>query len=188
MRGFVSRRSMWLIAVCMGIVTTMALAQEEAPYRVLSRAKTSELQLELQAASDQGYRLAPNQGPWLMTVVVEKVSDAERVDYLLLATSKTSTMQKEMNDAAGMGYRFATTINDNRGRGTGGEVVLVMQRPKGASARTHEQLLLATLKITTMEKELLEQVAKGFRYAGQAVFTGGWGGAEWVAILERPVN
>jgi hypothetical protein len=91
-------------------------------------------------------------------------------------------MQKELDDAAAKGYRFASVL------GIGAEVVICVQRRPGATTRTHEQKLLATLKIGTMAKELLTEAAGGFRFVGQTVFANWLGQAEYVAILERPVQ
>jgi len=160
-----------------------ARAQATPPnYLVLDTTKTSTMQTELQSAADQGYRLVPGQGSWLLSAIMEKpATELPPIDYLLLATSKSGTMQKEMNDAAANGYRFASVL------GIGGEVVICMERRRVVTARTHEQKLLATTKIGTMEKELLAEVANGYRFVGQTVFVNWMGGSEYVAILERPV-
>jgi hypothetical protein len=153
---------------------------EPADYVLIDTMKTSTMQKELQSAADRGYRIVPGQGTWLLSALLQKpATEAEPVDYILLATAKSGTMQTEMNAAAAQGYRFASVL------GIGPEVVVCMERRKGATARSHEQKLLATTKIGTMEKELLAEAAKGFRFVGQTVFTN-WLGPEYVAILERP--
>jgi len=159
-----------------------ARAQATPPnYLVLDTTKTSTMQTELQSAADQGYRLVPGQGSWLLSAIMEKpATELPPIDYLLLATSKSGTMQKEMNDAAAKGYHFASVL------GIGAEVVICMERRRGATTRTHEQKLLATTKIGTMEKELLAEAANSYRFVGQTVFVN-WLGNEYVAILERPV-
>ncbi|MGH2628532.1 MAG: hypothetical protein ACRDHY_17995, partial [Anaerolineales bacterium] len=96
-------------------------------------------------------------------------------------TSRSGTMQKEMAQAASQGYRFGSVL------GIGGEVILAMQRKKGATAPTHEQMLLATTRIGTMEKELLAETAKGYRFVGQTLFENWMGAREFVSILERPI-
>jgi len=72
-----------------------------------------------------------------------------------------------------------------------GESTVLMQRTKGTTARTHEQLLLATDLRQTMENELLK-VAKGFRVMGQMIGSGlterGTNGKQFVAVLERPLE
>jgi hypothetical protein len=160
----------------------VARAQGTTPdYRMLDTAKTSTMQKELQDVADGGYRLVPGQGSWLLSAILEKAAvEPAPIDYLLLATSKSGTMQKEMNEAAAKGYHFASVL------GIGPEVVICMERRRSVTTRTHEQKLLATTKIGTMEHELLAEAAKGFRFVGQTVFEG-WLGPEYVAIVERPV-
>lgn len=176
-------RVCWLAAVVLlgaGAGVTHAQAPG-ADYMMLDTLKTSTMQQELQNAADRGYRLLPGQGSWLLSAILQKSpEELPPIDYLLLATSKSSTMQKEMNEAAAKGYHFASVL------GIGAEVVICMERRRSVTTPTHEQKLLATTKIGTMEKEMLAEVARGFRFVGQTVFTN-WLGAEYVAILERPV-
>jgi hypothetical protein len=171
-----------LLAALLTVGAGVARAQVTPPdYLVLDTAKTSTMQRELQEAADRGYRLVPGQGSWLLSAIMEKpAEEPPPIDYLLLATSKSGTMQKEMNEAASKGYRFASVL------GIGPEVVICMERRRAVTARTHEQKLLATTKIGTMEKELLAEVANGYRFVGQTVFVN-WLGNEYVAILERRV-
>ena len=156
-----------------------------APYLVLDTAKTSTMQTELQAAADKGYRLVAGQGSWLLSAILEKApSEVEAIRYVLLATAKSGTMQKEMAASSARGYRFASVL------GIGREVTIVMERPKGSTAPTHEYALLATTKIGTMMKEIGAETAKGFRFVGQTVFAKPemLGGDEYVAIMQRPLK
>ena len=77
--------------------------------------------------------------------------------YLLLATKKTSTMQKELSQAAAAGYRI---IAGSRTSGT--EMALLLESVAKPPA-TYEYELLATTKTSTMQKELNEAAARGFR-------------------------
>jgi hypothetical protein len=118
-----------------------------------------------------------------LSAVLEKATgELEPIEYLLLATSKSGTMQKEMDGASAQGYRFASVL------GIGKEVIIAMQRKKGATTRTHQQMLLATSNISTMGREIDAKAAKGFRFVGQTVFDRVLGGPEYVSILERPVQ
>ena len=149
-------------------------------YLVLDTAKTSTMQKELQEAADRGYRLVAGQGSWQLSAILEKTpGDAEAIEYVLLSTSKSGTMQKEMDESSAQGYRFASVL------GIGKEVIIAMHRKRGTTARTHRQMLLATSKISTMERELAAEAVKGFSFVGQTVFTSVFGGLEFVAILER---
>ena len=59
--------------------------------------------------------------------------------------------------------------------------------PTGADTR-QEYKLLATSKTSTMEKELNEAAAAGFRFEGVMGGQTGFGGKEVVSILSRPVG
>jgi hypothetical protein len=172
-----------VVAVMVGLLLRPGEAgAQTAPapdYLLLDTARTGTMQMELQEAADRGYRLVPGQGSWLLSAILERTGEVAPVDYLLLATSRSGTMQEEMDAAAAQGYRFASVL------GIGREVIIAMQRSRGSVAKTHEQMLLATTNIGTMERELLAAAAKGFRFAGQTVFDRAFGGPEYVAILER---
>ena len=113
--------------------------------------------------------------------------NADAVSYKLLATNKTKTIRKEMNEAAAHGYEFSATMT---GPTLGGdEVVVVMSKLANASPdRRCEYKLLATNKTSTMQKELREAGAEGFRYRGQSVAKTAFGGKEVVVILEREID
>ena len=111
----------------------------------------------------------------------------EGISYKLLAANKTKTIQKELNEAAALGYEFSATMT---GPTLGGdEVVVVMSKPANASStQRYEYKLLATNKTSTMQKELREAGAEGFRYRGQSVAKTAFGGKEVVVILEREID
>lgn len=77
--------------------------------------------------------------------------------FLLLATRKTSTMQKELTAAASAGYRI---LAGSRTSST--EVAFIMEKV-AAPPDVYEYYLLATTRTSTMQKELNEQAARGFR-------------------------
>jgi hypothetical protein len=77
--------------------------------------------------------------------------------FLLLATTKTKTMQQELNQAAAAGYRILVGS-----RTSSTEIALILEKV-ATPPNTYEYYLLATTRTSTMEKELNEQAAKGFR-------------------------
>jgi hypothetical protein len=176
-----------VLSVSVLLTTSAASAQVAvSDYLVLDTMKTSTMQKELQDAADRGYRLVDGQGSWLLSAILEKTtgSTAEPLEYLLLATKKSGTMQKEIDEASSQGYRFLSVL------GIGPEVTIVMQRTKGVTVPADEHKLLATSSIKTMQRELLVEAAKGFRFVGQTVFEKSpmLGGNEYVAILQRSVG
>src|SRR5688500_17269756 len=110
------------------------------------------------------------------------VAAQEPVSYRVVATNKTSTMQKEMQEAGEAGFRFAAVMGGETSFG-GKEVVVLMQ--KTPTPARLEYRLLATLKTSTMQKELQEAGDAGFEFVGQTVFESLFGGKEVTAILER---
>ena len=157
-------------------------------YVILYSLKASTTQAELQAAADRGYRLSPLQGAWGSTVLLEKADDIEPIEYVVISAAKTETMQEEIDKASAEGYRFACTLGSGLR-----EFVIAMQRLKGSKARTHEHVLLAASRYKTMERELLTQLAKGFRVVGLTSLDSVTGtffgrGPEGIAVLERRVD
>jgi hypothetical protein len=88
-----------------------------------------------------------------------------------------------MTEAAEAGFRFGSVMGGETSFG-GSEVVIIMTKPRGASAR-YEYRLLATNKTSTMQKEMQEAGDAGYEYKGQSVFKSTFGGKEVVVILER---
>lgn len=112
----------------------------------------------------------------------------DRREFRVLSTSKTSTMQKEVDEAAAAGFRFVGVMGGGTTFG-GSEVLSLMERPAGTTAKAHyEYKLLATNKTSTMQKELDEAGDAGFEYVGQTVYDSRFGGDEVVVILERDLE
>ncbi len=89
--------------------------------------------------------------------------------YLLLATSRTSTMQKELRQAAAARYRVLAVwsapeikITPNSYSYTSGQLVMLLEKVT-APPNTYDYLLLATLRSSTLQKELKKAAARGFR-------------------------
>ncbi len=100
--------------------------------------------------------------------------------YLMLSTTKTSTLQKELDQAAGQGFRIfmgGPTAETDMG--------VLMERTDAPGA--YKYLLLATSKAGTMEKELNEAGAKGFKAIPSTITFKErmLGPAEMIIILER---
>lgn len=176
------------VVLCTG---APALAQHQFGYRVLSTAKTSTMQKEMQEAADAGYRFADVMGGETaiggseVVVVMSRRADPSAWEYRLLATNKTSTMQKELQEAgeAGFDYRGQTQFKSTFG---GKEVVVILERPKDPAARIRFQYqLLATTKTSTMQKELTDAAERGFEFVGLTVGKTAMGGDEVVSILRR---
>ena len=170
----------------------MAMAQEVASYRVLATSRTSTMQKEMQDAAAAGFRFVSVMGGETsfggneVVVLMEKTAgDTARFDYRLLATSRTSTMQRELQEAAEAGFEFIgqTMFESLFG---GEEVTAILERdPSAPPAHKYEYRLLATSKTSTLQKELQEVAAQGFRVVAMTVGATATGGGEVVVIMRR---
>ncbi len=107
---------------------------------------------------------------------------AENLQYKLLATTKTSTMQKELDEAAQAGYRVLV------GAPTSGTEMAVFLSKEGTVADPYKYKLLATTRTGTMQKELNEMSAEGYRLIPSTMIAKAqlFGNVEIVMLLERP--
>jgi hypothetical protein len=165
-------------------------------YRLLATNKTSTMQKELDEVACAGYRFTGFMGGDTafggseVVVVMQKDAGspvAALYEYRLLATSKTSTMQKEIAAAgeAGFLYRGQSVFDTAFG---GREVVVILERDLKDPSMRYQYRLLATNKTGTMEKELGDAGAAGFRFVGVTVGSTAFGGSEVVSILCRGVK
>ncbi len=101
--------------------------------------------------------------------------------YLLLATERTSTMQEELEQAAALGFRIVT------GSPTSGKEMALFLERLATPPDTYEYQLLATTKSSTMQEELDEAAAQGFRLLPRTLISKArrFGGDEVIVVLER---
>lgn len=117
----------------------------------------------------------------LTTPAQQSKTDADQ-QYLLLATTKTSTMQKELDEAAAKGYRILV------GSPTSSAEMAVFMERVAQPPDTYKYKLLATTRTSTMQKELNEAAAGGFRLLPRTMIAKPQmlGSVEIVTLLERP--
>ena len=106
----------------------------------------------------------------------------DNLKYKLLATTKTSTMQKELDQTAAQGYRILV------GSPTSGTEMALFLSRDGTVEAPYRYKLLATTRTGTMQKELNEAAAGGFRLLSRTMIAKPQllGGVEIVMIMERP--
>ncbi|MBL8176752.1 MAG: hypothetical protein JNK48_18895 [Bryobacterales bacterium] len=174
--------SLWLCSA--------TLLGETLDYRVLATSKTSTMEKEMNEAGEAGFVFSAvmggetgGGGKEVVTVMV-KGGEAGRKRYKLLATSRTGTMQKELQEAGaeGFGYCGQTVFQSAFG---GREVAVILEKNADGPAQRFEYLLLATTRTSTMQKELQQAGATGFRLLGMVVGKTAMGGSEVVSILQR---
>lgn len=171
--------------------TAAAQVKPGIEYRVLATSKTSTMEKELNEAAETGFRFEAVMGgdtaiggSEVVTVLSRDGASTGRFSYRLLATSRTSTMEKELQEAADAGfeYRAQTVFKSAFG---GEEVVCILERDKDAGAQRSQYKLVATSKTSTLQKELLDAGAAGYRVLGMTVGKTAFGGRELVAIVRR---
>ena len=106
----------------------------------------------------------------------------EDLQYKLLATTKTSTMQKELDQTAAKGYRILV------GSPTSGTEMAVFLSREATPENPYQYKLLATTRTGTMQKELNEAAASGFRLLPRTMIAKQQliGPVEIVSVLEKP--
>jgi hypothetical protein len=128
----------------------------------------------------EGYRVLPfafSGGRWNnLGAVLEKLSPGEKQsEYRVVWTAKTSTFMKEIAEWAGKGFSLVAMS------GVGGNFAL-MERAAGSpeTGPADRYVVLATTMKGTMEKELADAVARGYRLAVVAE-----AGDEMIFALEK---
>jgi len=162
-------------------------------YRVLATSKTSTMEKELNEAAAAGYRFSRvmggkviNGGQVLVAMVKEATATGQQPrKYRLLAAGKTSTMQTEIQQLADQGYSFLDQTVFETALG-GKEVVVIMELDAlRVPAPNTSYRLLATTKVSTMEKELHEAGSQGYELMGFTVGKTVAGGSEIIAVLRK---
>jgi len=165
-------------------------AQERDRYLLLATQRTGTMQDEVNEAAGRGYRVVAASRTEGTEVVVALQLATEAFQYKLIATTRTGTLQRELNESAEQGYRvipLAVTTKRTQGRlasalgntnpGEGELLILMEKGPGGNNGALYQ--VLATSKTGTLQKELGEAAAKGFKLL--ALVSRG----EHLAIMER---
>ena len=115
---------------------------------------------------------------WLVPSAVGQ--EQGQYEYRFLATSTSASMQKELDAAAAAGFRFAAVASKKAFV----DILVIMQKNSGGGTQgpRYQYKVLATTKVSTMRKELLQEGKAGFALVGMTAIT------EHVAILERRVD
>ncbi len=168
-----------LSAVC----TAQAPAGDQQRFRLLATTRTSTMEKEVNEAAAEGYRVlvgSPTSGTE-MAVFMERVATAAApYKYRLLATTRTSTMQKELNEAADSGYRLVpSTMVAKKSVFTGGEEIVLLTELSPTARKRYEYKLMATIRTSTLQKEVSEAQAAGFVVVGMV------SRGEHMVIMER---
>lgn len=181
------------VTVFMLIGSAFAADLPKYDYRVWATNKTSTMEKELNEGADSGFQFESAMGGETafggkeVVVVMSKViggSSPAKLKYQLLATSKTSTMLKELQRAGDEGFEYrGQTVFESAMAGR--EVAVIMERDTSKPGNKIEYKLLSTTKTSTMQKELQDAGAKGFKILGFTIGKTAFGGSETLTILRR---
>jgi hypothetical protein len=110
----------------------------------------------------KGYRVLPfsfGAGKYSLGAVLEKLTSGEtQYEYHILNTMQTGNFQKDMNEWSGKGFHLVALSGAQRNYG-----LMEKAAAAPASGPTDRYILLATSQVATMEKELADTVARGYR-------------------------
>lgn len=134
-------------------------------YQLLATTLTGTLQKELSDEAERSFRavglfsrrehIAILERPRYPTVTSEAPQPVAQ--YRLLATKRTSTMERELRDAVSGGYRILASSRTSET-----EIMTLLENTgQPCNGCTHE--LIAANRLSTIEKELNEAAARGFR-------------------------
>ena len=175
----------------------------EPGFLLLQTTKTGTLQKELDDAAKRGYKVLDASDDEL-AVFLEKVTQPPNVyEYLVVATTKTSTLEKEVNDAAARGFHILpqtlSGIDKKLFGGFGGTVqtenVVLMEKAPGDGAARSQYKLLATQRVSTLQKELTAASQQGWALCGAGftstakkggLLSGAISAGERLVFLEKP--
>ena len=178
-------------AVLVMVAASLPLLANDDQFMLLATTRTSTMQKELDAATQNGFRLVVASGlsGQEIGLMMEKIpNESEKYGYRLLATQRTGTMQKEISAAAAEGFRVhlrglttkaGTSARSMLSSEPDVEIVVIMERDPNQSGKEYEYKFLATSRTGTLQKEITEAVKEG--YSLRAFSSRG----EHLAIMER---
>ena len=171
-----------IFSCCGNIYAQSAKVSSDQKYKLLATTKTSTMQKELDEVSAQGYKVivgSPTSGAEMAVFLSLDGTLENPYKYKLLATTRTSTMQKELNEAAAGGFRLIPSTMVSKEQLLGGnEIVMIMERPPKV-VKEYEYKLLATIRTSTLQKEVSEAQDAGFVIVGMV------SRGEHMVVMER---
>ena len=108
-----------------------------------------------------------------------KIDDDQ--SYLVLSTKRIQTMEKELDEVAAKGFRVLYGAPTQQF-----DMAILLKRVPEAAQSPYSYKLLATSRNKTMEKELNETAAQGYRLLPRTIiFKQGFFTAELTMLMER---
>lgn len=172
------------------ISATGALAQSDdennSKYKLLATKRTGTMQKEVDEVAAQGYRIlvgSPTAGKEMAVFLSLDSTPEKPYSYKLLATKRTGTMNKELNEMADAGFRLipSTMISKEMAWGDDVEIVMLLEKPP-VVVKQYEYKLLATTRTGTLQKEVTEAQAAGYKIVGMV------SRGEHMVVMEREID
>lgn len=178
----------------------MASAQSDdatpaSDVRILATTRVSTMERELNEAATEGFRLQIvgddiDSGEGMVDEIFALVlgdSRPDRFSYRLVTLKNLGTMEEELaralTSAAANGFRYRGLVQAP----LGGHAVVVLERDADAEAAPLEYLVLATTRLSTLERELKEAASLGYRVMALTMNGGGaFDSNDRIAVLTRP--
>ena len=131
--------------------------------------EASKIQEQLDEATNRGYCITGSSGIDPDVVNLEMNAEpSERCEYRILTTDKVSSLENELNQAGAEGFRLIPHGFNERDTFVGHSVQTVLERTQG-SAKPYNYRALCTSRISTLQGELKQSSAAGFRVVPFAV-------------------
>ena len=182
---YVGALAAMFLTVSASAVSAQSDPKEEPQYKLLATRRTSTMQKEIDEVSAQGYRIlvgSPTSGTEMAVFLSREGTTENQFKYKLLATTRTGTMNKELNEIAADGYRLIpSTMIAKAGMLMGPEIVMIMERPP-AVTKQYEYKLLATTLTSTLQKEVTDAQAAGYKIVGMV------SRGEHMVVMERETD
>jgi len=153
------------------------------------------MERELNEAAAEGFRLELvgddiDSGEGLVDELFALVlgdSRPKRFSYRLVTLKNLGTMEEELaralTSAAANGFRYRGLVQAP----LGGHAVVVLEQDADAEAAPLEYLVLATTRLSTLERELEEAASLGYRVMALTMNGGGaFDSNDRIAVLTRP--
>jgi hypothetical protein len=176
----------------------------EPRFLLLQTTKTGTLQKELDDAAKRGFKVLDASDDELAVFLEKTAQPPDTYEYLVIATTKTSSMEKEVNQAAARGFHVLpqtlSGIDKKLFGAFGGTVqtenVVLMEKSPGDATPRSQYKLLATQRVSTLQKELTAASEDGWALCGAGftsaarkggLLSGVISTGERLVFLERPV-
>ena len=159
------------------VFITSVGAQTANEFKFINAQNTATMEKELNQNAASGWRLfqfpksvhSDSMGALLSRPAATE--QAVKYEYKVLATRRIGTLEQEFKTATSQGYEFRSIVSIYRAGdvameyflNSGGETMIVLERPQGITQPRFEYQFLSVKLEGTLQKELSKVVAEGYR-------------------------